>query len=131
MSELRVQGKQEVRQGGERTREGRQFVPAVDIYETPEAVVVRADLPGVPRENVRVSLEDGVLTIDAAMPGEPAGDRRMLVQEFERGHYLRRFTISEAIDQARITARMTNGVLTLELPKQEPVRPRCIEVQCG
>ncbi len=131
MGELRVQRKQEARTAGERTKGGRQFVPAVEIYETPEAVVVRADLPGVPRENVKVSLEDGVLTIDAAMPDQPADGRRMLVQEFERGHYLRRFTISEAIDQGRISARMTNGVLTLELPKQAPAKPRCIEVQCG
>ena len=131
MTELRVQRKQEVRGEGEPTKDGRRFIPAVEIYETPEAVVVRADLPGVPRENVKVSLEDGVLTIDGVMPETTTAGRRVLVQEFERGHYLRRFSISEAIDQGRISARMTNGVLTLELPKQAPARPRCIEVQCG
>ncbi len=129
--ELRVQRKQEVRHGGEATKTGRHFVPAVEIYETPEAVVVHADLPGVPRENVKVSLEDGVLTIDGAMPPMVEDGRRVLLREFEQGHYLRRFTISEAIDQNRISARMANGVLTLELPKMAPARPRRIEVQCG
>ncbi len=127
--ELKVRQKKEVAHKGEPTKDVRQFVPAVDIFETAEKVTVLADMPGVPRENVKINLEDGILTLYGAVPEVEEAGRRVLLREFEPGHYVRRFTISEAIDQERISASMTNGVLRLELPKLAPARPRKIEVR--
>ena len=128
--ELQVQPRHEVRQGGESTKPEKQFVPAVDIYETEKAVTVVAEMPGVAKTGIEVSLEEGVLTMigerhNGIEKGTP------LLREFATGRYVRRFTVSEAIDQEHIQATMANGMLTLVLPKIPPVSPRRIEVKGG
>lgn len=129
--EMQVREKQAVRQAGEPTTAERYFVPAVDIYETEEAVTVLADMPGVAKDGVEIRLEDDTLTIKGTKGGNGGKDERMLLKEFESGHYLRRFTMAEVIDQAKIEATMADGVLTLKLPKVEPAKPRKIVVQGG
>jgi len=129
--EMQVREKQEVQQAGEPTKAERYFVPAVDIFETDEAVTVLADMPGVDKEGVEVRLEDDSLTIKGTKSGNGGKDERVLLREFESGHYLRRFTMTEVIDQAKIEATMADGVLTLKLPKVEPAKPRKIAVQGG
>jgi len=128
--ELQVQPKHEVRQGGESTKPEKQFVPAVDIFETEEAVTVVAEMPGVAKTGIEVSLEEGVLTLigerhNGIEKGAP------LLREYETGRYVRKFTVSETIDQEHIKATMANGMLTLMLPKLPPVSPRRIEVKSG
>ena len=129
--EMQVREKQEVQQAGEPTKPERYFVPAVDIYETDEAVTVLADMPGVAKEGVEVRLEDDTLIIKGTKSANGGDGERVLLREFESGHYLRRFTIAEIIDQAKIEATMADGVLTLKLPKVEPAKPRKIAVQGG
>lgn len=129
--EMQVRVKQEVRQDGEPTKAERYFVPAVDIYETDEVVTVRADMPGVAKEGVEIQLEADTLTIRGTKSGNGGEGERVLLREFESGHYLRRFTMAESIDQAKIEASMADGVLTLRLPKVEPAKPRKIMVQGG
>ena len=130
-NELKVQHKQEVEQSGEPTRPTRQYFPAVDIYETAEAVTLLADMPGVGKEAIDIKLEEGILTLKGeALPLDLKG-RRILLQEYEAGQFIRRFTISESIDQEKITATMADGVLKVILPKVKPVQPRKIEVQTG
>ncbi|NOX80245.1 MAG: Hsp20/alpha crystallin family protein [Deltaproteobacteria bacterium] len=129
--ELRVQQKQEVQHSGETTKPEKYFVPAVDIFETEKQVTVTAEMPGVAGEGVDISLEDDVLTIRGSKQPEEQTDARILLQEYETGHYLRRFTVSEAIDQEKIEASMNDGLLTVVLPKTTPAQPRKIEVKVG
>ncbi|GBE13965.1 MAG TPA: Hsp20/alpha crystallin family protein [Desulfobacteraceae bacterium] len=129
--ELKVQQKQEVQHSGETTKPEKYFVPAVDIFETDKQVTVTAEMPGVSGEGVDISLEDDVLTIRGSKQPEAQTDARILLQEYETGHYLRRFTVSEAIDQEKIEAYMNDGLLTVVLPKTTPAQPRKIEVKVG
>jgi len=127
--EIQVRQKQEVEQAGEPTKAERYFIPPVDIYETDEAVTLIADMPGVTKEGVEINLENDTLTIRGTKTGNGVQGERVLLKEFETGHYLRKFTIAETIDQAKIEASMADGVLTLVLPKVEPAKPRKIEVK--
>ncbi|NOQ47097.1 MAG: Hsp20 family protein [Desulfobulbaceae bacterium] len=130
--ELQVQEKKMAPHSGETTKPEKYFVPTVDIYETEEEVMVVAEMPGVDENGADVSLEDNVLTIQGNnAPKEEGSDVRMLLQEYETGHYLRRFTVAETIDQENIAATMSDGVLTVTLPKTKPVKPRKIDVKIG
>lgn len=127
--EMQPQQKQEVRQAGEPTKPEKQYVPAVDIFETAEAVNVLAEMPGVAKEGVEVLLENETLTIRGTMLPEDHAGETILLREFEPGYYLRKFTVAEIIDQEKIKASMADGVLTLILPKVAPAKPRKIAVQ--
>ncbi len=129
--ELQVQEKKEVQHSGETTKPEKYFVPAVDIYETEEEVTVVAEMPGVTSDGVEISLEDDVLTIEGSRKPEDMEGKRVLLQEYENGNYLRRFTVAETIDQDKIKASMADGLLTVVLPKAAPAKPRKIEVQMG
>jgi HSP20 family protein len=115
----------------ERTRSQRCYTPATDIYETQDAIVVVADMPGVAAGDVAVELEGRTLTI-TGNPAEarPAG-REAVRAEYRPGGYQRVFTLSDAIERDRIEARVRNGVLTLVLPKAAPARARRIEVKAA
>ncbi len=128
--ELQVQEKQMVTQDSETTKPDRYFVPAVDIFEDDEKVTVVAEMPGVKNTGVDVALEDDVLTIRGErMPEKVEG--RVLLQEYESGSYLRRFTVAETIDQDKIHATMRDGLLRVELPKSAPAKPRKIKVEAA
>lgn len=105
------------------------IAPPVDIFETEDTLTVVADLPGVPRDAVDIRVEDGVLTIKGRADYAPPG--RTLREEFGLQGYFRRFQLSDAVDQDRITAESRNGVLTITLPKAEKNKPRQIEVKVG
>ena len=127
--ELSVRDKQEVTQEG--TRPGRTFVPDVDIYETPELLHLWADMPGVDEKSVHLNLADGVLTIEGNVGVNDYQNLAPVYTEYNVGNYLRRFTLSNDIDSDKITARVTNGVLELTLPKAERAKPRRINVTTG
>lgn len=129
--ELQVKQRQEVQQAGESTKSERQYVPAVDIFESKDAVTVKAEMPGVAKGGVRIGLEEGTLTIEGSRTDMAGSGENFLLREFETGHYLRRFTMAETIDQDKIEATMANGILTLVLPKREQAKPRQIEVKAG
>ena len=128
--ELKVQEKKAASPGGESTKNETYFAPQVDIYETDREVTVIADMPGVTVEGVDLALEDNILTIQGrrAPQGQPG---RIILEEYETGHYLRRFTVAENIDQEKIAAALADGVLTVRLPKAMPTQPRKIEVKLG
>jgi HSP20 family molecular chaperone IbpA len=112
----------------EETRSQEQYVtPPVDIYETAEGLVVKADLPGVAKENLDVRVENNLLTIRGksahVAPGEP------IYREYELVNFFRQFELNERVDQAKISADLKHGVLTLQLPKAEEVKPRKIDVK--
>jgi HSP20 family protein len=127
--EMQIQQKQEVQQAGEPTKPEKQYVPAVDIFETAEAVNVLAEMPGVAREGVEIELENETLTILGVMAPCGCEGETVLLREFAPGSYLRKFTVAETIDQEKIQATMADGVLTLVLPKVAPAKPRRIEVR--
>ena len=112
----------------EETRSQEQYVtPPVDIFETGEGLVVKADLPGVDKENLDVRVENNLLTIRGkpahVAPGEP------LYREYGLVSFFRQFELNERVDQKGISAELTHGVLTLTLPKAEEAKPRKIDVR--
>ena|SRR5438093_10928565 len=114
--------------GREATRAQERYIqPTVDIYESPDGLVLLADLPGVGPGDLDVRLQDNILTIQAkakhAIEGEP------IYREFDLVNFFRQFELSDQVDQGKITARLNHGVLTLQLPKAEKAKPRQIQVQ--
>jgi len=112
----------------ESTRQVRQFVPDVDIYETSDSLMLVADMPGVRPDHLNVRLEKNILTIHGEVEPLNVGERNIIAGEYETGDYYRAFTLSEEINQDGIEASMKNGVLTLRLPKAERAKPRKIQV---
>jgi len=129
--ELKVKEKQEVRASGEQTRPGAVFSPDVDIFESDTEITLLADMPGVTTDKLTVDLRDDVLTLtgDASCECELTGEP--LVIEYGVGTYYRQFTLSDVIDQAKITAELKDGVLRLVLPKVLKATPRKIRVSIG
>ena len=128
--ELKPKVKEEAPAKGERVRPGRVYIPPVDVYETPEALVLVADLPGVSGDRLTLDLKDNLLTISGQVPPPPEKET-LLVQEYAVGDYYREFEVGELIDQEKIEAVMKDGVLTLTLPKAEKAKPKRIEVKSG
>ncbi len=112
----------------EETRSQERYVtPPVDIYENGAGLVVKADLPGVDRQNLEVQVENNLLTIRAKPTHASAGEP--LYREYELVNFFRQFELSEKVDRAKISAELRHGVLTLHLPKAEEARPKKIEVR--
>lgn len=125
---LAPRSKQEAAEAG--THEGRWFEPDVDIYETDEALVLRADVPGARSEDIETDLKDNLLSVTART--SPVGAQwRPLYAEFSDGHWQRQFRLGQSIDQANISATVKDGVLTLTLPKAERAKARKIQVRQG
>lgn len=126
--ELSVHEKQAL-QGGEGTREGVYFKPDVDIFETDEALMVVADVPGTKKEEVEIDLRDNMLTITGAVATDDFQDPwKPVYTEYRTGHFMRQFRLGQNIDQAKISASLEDGVLRLTLPKADSAVPRKIEV---
>jgi len=112
----------------EPTRAEDVFLPsAVDIYEDDQGLVVLADLPGVDSSALDVRVDTGVLTIQSRAKHLATGTP--VYREFELTGFFRQFQLPEEIDQARIQADLTQGVLKLRLPRAAPTQPRRIEVR--
>jgi HSP20 family protein len=112
----------------EATRPGWMFRPDVDIVERPEEFVVTADLPGAGEDDVRIELENGVLSIDAQPSVRPDDAWQPAHAEYRLGGFHREFTMGEGIDPNGIAARMRDGVLEIHLPKAARHQPRRIEI---
>lgn len=109
-------------------QEERVIVPTADIYETDNEFVVKADMPGVTKENLDITLENNQLEINGKISAGTEGDS-LKYCEFRLYNYHRSFTVGDAINTGDIRANLENGVLTLTLPKSEKVKPRKIEIQ--
>jgi HSP20 family protein len=108
------------------------YSPAVDIFETDAAITVLADMPGVKPDQLEIDLRDSVLTLKGRVsPQVGAPSEVDVLREYEAGTFFRQFTLSETIDQAKIDAHLSDGVLRLELPKVERAKPRQIRVRSG
>lgn len=127
--EMELKEKKEIkREVGEGTRPGPVFIPAVDILENEKELIVLADMPGVESKNVDIDLRDNRLTIIGRIDKNEDENEVSIFKEFQWGDYFRLFTLSDIIDQGKITAKMNNGVLRLILPKVEKAKPHKIKV---
>lgn len=106
-----------------------QWVPAVDVFEDTDAVKIVAELPGVSREDVKISVENNVLTIRGEKK-QVAEEKTERVHRYERSYGLfeRTFSLPSTMDAEKIQADFENGVLTVVIPRAEKARPRTIEI---
>ena len=126
--ELAVREKQELAKKEEKTIPGRFFVPNADIFETEEGMTVILEMPGVEKNNVSVALEEDVLRVEGQIDFSKYQGMHPVYTEYNVGHYARAFTLSNRIDQEKISAQIGDGVLTLTLPKVKEAQPRRIAI---
>ncbi|HSH44550.1 MAG TPA: Hsp20/alpha crystallin family protein [Longimicrobiales bacterium] len=108
------------------------WTPAVDVEETPDELVLRAELPGMDREDIQVELEDGVLTIQGEKKEERDEENAQgLLYERRWGTFTRRFTLPRAVNPDRVSADYHNGLLTVRVPKAEEAKGRKIQIGDG
>lgn len=113
----------------EQTRSGPVYSPSVDIFENDNSITVLADMPGVKAEDLKIDLRESMLTLTGRVTAPNRAKESDVVREYQSGTFFRQFTLSETIDQAKIDAKLTDGVLRLELPKVEKARPRQVTVR--
>jgi HSP20 family molecular chaperone IbpA len=129
--EIQVKPKQELTATAEQTRPGLVFTPSVDIFETDNELVLLADMPGVSSDGITIDLREDTLTLTGEAVSDAAEGESALLTEYETGKYYRQFSLSSLIDQEKIDANLTDGVLRLSLAKVEKATPRKIEVKAG
>ena len=105
------------------------WTPAVDIYEIDGALVLKAELPDVNREDVEVNVENNTLTLR----GERKVDQTIKQESFHRierlyGSFVRQFSLPATVDATKIAAEYKNGVLTVTLPVREDAKPRSVKI---
>ena len=103
------------------------LLPVTNVFETREAYVIEAEMPGVKREGLEISLEGHTLTLTGRRVASPAAGEAVYVESKQTG-FRRAFELVPTIDTARITAHLEQGLLTLSLSKSERVKPRKISV---
>ncbi|MDH5347205.1 MAG: Hsp20/alpha crystallin family protein [Nitrospira sp.] len=106
------------------------WTPSVDISETESEYQIKAEIPDVKKEDVKVTLEDGVLTIQ----GERKYEKEEKGKKYHRiersyGSFVRTFSLPDVIDDDKVKAEFKDGVLNLHLPKSEKAKPKAIEVK--
>ena len=107
--------------------EGGGWMPVVDIEEAEGTFIVHAELPGVEKDGVQVSIENGVLTIKGEKKTRSEDTKRHRV-ECVYGSFMRSFTLPQDVDVEKVEAAYKNGILSLTIPKQEHAKPKQIEV---
>ncbi|MGB5439547.1 MAG: Hsp20/alpha crystallin family protein, partial [Gammaproteobacteria bacterium] len=114
----------------EAANQAHDWTPAVDIREEDNRYVVEADIPGVARENIDISLEDSVLTVKGQRSIE-SEDNAENYRRRERTHgsFVRQFTLPDTVNTEAISATVTDGVLEIRIPKQEKPEARKITVE--
>ena len=112
----------------EMTRGGVFFRPSVDIMETAEELIVRADVPGASPESISLNYEREELTLHVPVGQRQSGETRYVLQEYGVGDYHRQFLINEEIESEQIHADYSDGVLTIHMPKAAAAKPKKIEV---
>ena len=109
------------------------WLPAVDLFETDDAFVIAADLPGVHLENVDIQFDRGTLTISgtraATLPSLEKAQLRVFSAERPTGSFARSIRLPEQVDADKIAATLADGVLTVQVPKAQSALPRKIQVR--
>jgi len=106
------------------------WAPTADVVENKDAILIKVELPGMTEKDIRVEMENGLLTIN--------GERKVEKERTEKGYkhiertygkFLRTFTLPPNVDYTKITAAYVNGLLELEIPKKEEAKPKTINVE--
>lgn len=118
-------------EGPETTTGGRIFRPLSDIVETDEGVTLMLEMPGVAAENVDVTLEKRVLTIRGKVQAARPEKLQLAYAEYGEGDFERTFTLSDDFDPDKIGASVSNGVLTVTLPRAAEAQPKKIAVKAA
>lgn len=113
----------------EQTRPGPVYSPAVDIFENENSITLLADMPGVKASDLKIDLRENVLSLSGPVSTLEQDNEVEVLREYVPGMFFRQFTLSETIDQTKIDAKLSDGVLRLELPKVEKAKPRQIAVR--
>jgi HSP20 family protein len=113
------------------TRQAAPLVPAVDIWEDAEGIVVKADLPGVAKESLSIGVDGETLTIEGGMTLGESPKLQDVYAEVRVARYRRSFVLGRDLDNEKIVANFANGVLELRIPKREAAKPRRVPVQAG
>jgi len=129
--ELQVREKRELQTEAEQTRPGRVFTPPVDIFESETEIIVLADMPGVSSDNVAIDVHNDELKITGEVEPQASENESYILREYESGRFHRHFSLSDRIDQGKISASIKDGVLRVVLPKVEKAKPKKIEVKAG
>lgn len=107
----------------------RSWAPAVDIRETEEAYLVQAELPGLSKEDIDITVEENILKLS----GERRWEKDVEEEQFHRiersyGSFTRAFSLPSRVDSGNVSAKFQDGVLTISVPKMEEARPRKIDI---
>lgn len=118
------------KEGGEEQMAVAEWTPSVDITEDEKEWVVKADLPDLKKEEVKVTVENGVLTFS----GERKLEKEEKNKKFHRierayGAFVRSFTLPDGTDPAKVSAEFNAGVLTVHLPKSPEAKPKAVEIK--
>ena len=104
----------------------------LDVVEEGDDYVIRASMPGVKPEDIQVTIEDGLLTIEGETDTESVNeDARYLVRERRAGKYQRSLRLTDAIDTEKAEPRYVDGILTITLPRVEAKKPKRLEIKVG
>lgn len=106
------------------------LVPAIDVEESDNEYLIKAEIPGVKKEDLNVSVQDGMLTINAESKyeDEEKKDGRLIRQERRYGKFVRSMRLGKDVDSTKVKAEYKDGILELRLPKVEEVKPKKIAI---
>jgi HSP20 family protein len=126
----RVFARPTARTNGKETMTVADWIPAVDISESEGEYLIKAELPEVKKDDVKVTLEDGVLTIT----GERRQEKEEKTTKYHRversyGTFVRSFSLPDLVDETKVKAEFKDGMLNLHIPKSEKAKPHAIEVK--
>jgi HSP20 family protein len=111
-------------------RAGRPWSPAVDIYETADALVIKADVPEIDLKDIDVRVENQTLTLAGERRFESESDNKGYHRiERSYGQFTRSFAVPSTVDTEKVAAEYRNGVLTVKLPKKEAAKPRQVKIE--
>lgn len=106
------------------------WLPAVDIHETEDAFIVEAEVPGIDKKDIKVNVENGMLTISGERRYEKdikEKNRHRIERSF--GSFSRSFSLPTQVDASKVVAKMEDGVLKVTLTKSEAVKPKSIDIE--
>ena len=106
----------------------RRIAPSADIQEMPQSYVVRLDIPGADRANIKAKIEEGVLTVEVLVDAHFKKDATLLLDDSLPIEYHRKFSLADDVDQQAVDAAYNLGVLTITLNKKQHYLPRAISI---
>lgn len=124
-----VAGSAGTRVGNQEAMARADWAPAVDVLETDAEFQIIAELPGLEKEDVKLSVEGGVLAISGRREQVEEKGTRLHRIERASGSFFRSFSVPDTVDETKVKASYKNGILTVHLPKTEKAKPKSIEVK--